>query len=155
MSSQVQSLYRQTIKGSEKDSLVENKIVLICKLSNLIRKEIDCIDEPRVYMTSRALKHIYDRKPAEEFHFLVKNIEKIIKFPDQIFLNKPGKRGEFCFVKKIGNDKYICPLEKIQDNISINNPSGIYVATGYRIRKENYLKNYKLVWSWKGDKPSS
>ena len=158
MSSQVQYLYHKYVKGTLKLSTVEDKIVLVCKLTNAVKNVIKCI-EPKVYVTSRMLKHLYDNKPAEEFHFLVDNIEKIVKFPDSIYKNKGGKRGEFCFVKRLNNDSYICPVEIIENcektEIPSGSPAGIYIATGFRIRKANYLKNYELIWSWKGDTPSS
>lgn len=98
---------------------------------------------------------MYDKKPAEEFIFLVDNIHKIVKYPDDIYENKPGKRGAFCFVKKLKGEKYICCLEIVDTLIDDEITAEIHLVTAFRVRKDSYLDSYKLLWSWKGDKPSS
>lgn len=158
MSGQLQYLYNKHVKGTIEKAPVENGIVLVCKLTNVVKIVINCAD-PKVYCTSRMLKHMYDSKPAEEFHFLVENMEKIVKYPDKIYKNKKSKRGGFCFVKKINNDLYICPIEIVEnyevDNLPTESPLGIYIATSFRVRKVRYLDSYELIWSWKDDRPSS
>lgn len=160
MSSQIQHLFNQYIKGTVEKAPVENKFILVCRLTNAVKNVINCI-EPKVYITCRMLKHLYDSKPAEEFYFLVDNMEKIVKLPDKIYKNKDGKRGTFCLTKIINNDLYVCPIEIIENTESYDLPTGsipgIYIATGFRLKpkKIKYLNNYELIWSWKGDNPSS
>jgi hypothetical protein len=45
------------------------------------------------------LKHLYDKKPAEECDVLIDIIHIIVKFPDIILENKSGKRGDRVFLK--------------------------------------------------------
>ena len=80
----------------------------------------------------------------------------IIKYPDEIYENKDSKRGQFAFVKTIKDVKYLSSLE----TTVVTSLEGIteemnFVVTAFRIRKLSYLQNYKLLWSWKGDIPSS
>ena len=105
---------------------------------------------PKVYLTSRALKHIYDKRPAEEYDALLNFIPQIITFPTRIYQNKNGKRGAYCFVKKIANEDYLVSLEN-----SVDEPRGIYLVTAFRIRTDKYLEGYKLLWSWEDDVPPS
>lgn len=93
------------------------------------------------------MKHLYDKKPAEEYDFLVCNIYKIVKYPDRIYKNKDPKRGDLCFLKKLKGYNYLCSLEVADDELT--------VITAFRVRKESYLNNYELLWSWRGDIPSS
>ena len=93
------------------------------------------------------IKHLYDKKPAEEFDFIIDNLHKIIKYPNYIYKNKKEKRGDWCFVKKIKNELYISSLEREEEILEI--------VTVFRIRKEKYLKNFKLLWSWENDRSPS
>ena len=151
----LKDLFETTIKNTQEQSVVEDKTVLLCRLTYAVEKVIS-VSEFKVYVTSRMLKHLFDKKPAEEFHFIVDYLHKIVKYPDKIYINKDGKRGKYCFIKKIKNCEYLCSIEVVgADNSVCNCPNGIYVATAFRLRKIQYLNNYELVWSWKGDKPSS
>lgn len=155
----LEDLFESCIKNTTEQAMVEDKTVLLCRVTNAVQRAISG-EEQKVYVTSKMLKHLFDKKPAEEFHFIVNHLHKIVKFPDKIYKNKDGKRGHFCFVKKIKNQEYMCSIEIITNefiecNCGNLNPCGIYVATVFRLRKIQYLNSYELMWSWKGDKPSS
>ncbi len=62
--------------------------------------------------TSRMLKHLYDKRPAEECDVLIDIIHIIVKFPDIILENKSGKRGDRVFLKIYKAQKYLCVLER-------------------------------------------
>jgi hypothetical protein len=94
------------------------------------------------------LKHLYDKRPAEECDVLIDIIHIIVKFPDIILENKSGKRGDRVFLKIYKAQKYLCVLEK---GVNDNN----YVATAFRLRAENYIKKYQELWRWRDDVPSS
>lgn len=102
------------------------------------------------------LKHLYDSKPAEEYEFILHNLVSIIQYPDEIYQNRDSKRGQFAFVKTIKDFQYlsslettiVTPLEGTTEEIN-------FVVTTFRVRKKSYLQNYKLLWNWKGDIPSS
>lgn len=139
------NLHENYIVGTQEKAAVVFKAVFLCHLTNTVLKEIKTIG--KVYTNSRILKHLYDKKTAEEYHFLLGNIHKIVKYPDRIYKNKNPKRGDFCFLKRIKGYNYLCSLE-ITDG-------ELMVVTSFRVRKESYLNNYELLWSWRGDIPSS
>ena len=102
------------------------------------------------------MKHLYDSKPAEEYEFILHNLILIIKYPDFIYENKSGKRGQFAFVKTIQETRYFCSIETIEvTSQEGTNEEMTFIVTAFRLRKPTYLLSYKLLWSWKGDIPSS
>lgn len=150
-------LYKKFIKGTSEKSPVLEVCVHLCTLTNAVRNAIGFKCQ-KVYITTKIVKHLYDAKPAEEFEFLLRHISTIAKYPDHIYENKKSKRGNYCFVKQINKDLYVCSIEESGDRDPDEGSDGmIYVVTGFRLRKgkESYLNNLKLIWSWKGDKPSS
>lgn len=145
----LEKLFKKYIKNTKAQVIVGNAEILICNLTTDI-KNIGSFPSLRVYANTRMLKHLYDKKPAEEFHFIVKNLDTIVSYPDHLYQNLNSKRGDFGIVKKIEGEFYFCSIEKSKNKN--------FVSTCFRLRKkkkENYLKSYKLLWSWKGDKPSS
>ncbi len=155
----VKNLHEKYIKGSPAKAVVINRTVFLCHLTNIVLKEIirycDC--GSKAYINTRVLKHIYDKKPAEEFEFLINNIHMIVKYPDYIYENKNPKRGDFCLIKQIKGENYFCSVEIIEDEIPETQESekNIHIATAFRIRKASYLNAYKSLWSWKDGAPSS
>jgi hypothetical protein len=148
----INNLFELHIKGSQPNAIVADKTALLCKLTNTVLKVVVTIcglqeSDPRVYINTRIIKHLFDKKPAEEFLFIVSNAHKIVKYPDHIYKNKNPKRGDVCFTKKIQGHNYICSLQ-----IDIKE---IYLVTMFRVRKESYLQDYELLWSWRDGAPSS
>ena len=140
-----QKLFEKHIKGTAEKAIVENVTVFLCRLTFVVSKDNQI--NPNVYLNSRVLKHVYDKKPAEEFNCLVQYLHIIIRYPDNIYKNKNPKRGDYVFTKVINGNNYFCSLETFED--------GANVVTMFRLRKGNYLKSYDLLWSWRGDIPSS
>lgn len=147
----IPELFEQYIKDTPADTRVPAKTVFLCNLTNAVRNGIG-FSSGKVYVTSRMTKHLYDHKPAEEFHFLINNIHTVVKYPDHIYKNKDSKRGDYLFFKVLKGNSYLCSIEitSSEDDLTEN-----YVATAFRMRKESYLKSYELLWSWKGGNPSS
>ena len=80
----------------------------------------------------------------------------IVNYPDRIYENKGGKRGQFAFVKNIKGHDYLCSFETTQLTTEEGKTEEMnFVVTAFRIRKTHYIQNYKLLWSWKDDLPSS
>jgi len=65
------------------------------------------------------LKHLYDKKPAEEYDFILYNLEQIVRYPYHLYPNKDSKRGDIAFVKLIHEKKYFCAIEKGK-NVSLS-----------------------------------
>lgn len=99
-----------------------------------------------VFISTRSLKHLFDKKPAEEFHFILDHIHLILIYPDKIYKNKTEKRGNICLVKKIKGSEYLCSLEK-------GDTRRYYVVTAFRLRNSDYIKNYTLLWNRGSGKP--
>ena len=140
-------LYEQHIKGTPEKALVADKKALVCHLSKSVKNDLG-FDPGKVYINTKVLKHLYDKRPAEEFDCIVTNLKSIVKHPDSIYENKDSKRAGLCLVKQINNTDYIVCIETLEDN-------EIIIVTSFRIRKASYLKDYKLLWSWRGGNPSS
>jgi hypothetical protein len=138
------NLYAQYIKNTEKEAIVQLVSTFLCNLTASVAKGIDC---PciKVYISTRVIKHVYDKRPAEEFDFLLLNVHSVVKFPDRIYKNKSGKRGAYCFVKEIKNKKYLCSIEIITKEST----SQCEIVTFFRVR-DDYLDSYELLWEWKG-----
>jgi len=149
----LKGLYKNYIKGTKEKAPVISKTVFFCYLTRavteVLQEQKPDLQESKVYINTKALKHCYDRKPAEEFDFLIDNLNQIITYPDKIYKNRNPKRGDFCFVKNLKGDKYFCSLEFVSEQ------KKMLFVTSFRLRKESYLKNYKLLWSWKDGAPSS
>lgn len=148
-------LHKLYIQGTEEKTPVVLQTILLCNITNAVMKAIN-LKGPKIHATTKMLKHLYDSKPAEEYEFILHNLVSIIQYPDEIYQNKDSKRGQFAFVKTIKDFKYLSSLETIVIT-SLEETSGEmnFVVTAFRIRKEGYLQNYKLLWNWKGDIPSS
>lgn len=147
----IQSLHKKYIKGTAPKFIVVDKKFFLCNLTNVVKREVKFTSN-KVYITTKMLKHIYDKKPAELYDFIVQNLYQIVKYPDHIYKNKSTKRGDFCFVKLLKNEKYLPSIEVCAgDN---KNQEEIYVATVFRT-DEKYLEKYELLWSWRDDIPSS
>ncbi|MBP9817783.1 hypothetical protein KBC75_03470 [Candidatus Shapirobacteria bacterium] len=100
---------------------------------------------------------MYDKKPAEEFDFLLRNVVHLVKYPDSIYKNRSGKKGNYVFTKIIQEVMYLCSLETCESNFDEGQDETNFIVTAFRLRvgKESYLDKYRLLWSWKGDLPSS
>lgn len=147
------------VKGTPAEGHIPDVGMKICNFADAVSRDL-AEDATKVHIHARALKHLYDKRPAEEFDSIIANLANIIRSPDRIYKNRDGKRASLCFCKVILGKYYFCALEKCL--LIRSEDPGLEeihcVVTCYRIREEkfpNYTKNYGLVWSWKGDIPSS
>jgi len=144
----LKNLYEKYIKGIPNGVAVSDKIVFLCHLTNVVKRVLE-LNFSAVFVRTIPLKHLYEKRPAEEFDFIIDNIHKVVKYPDYIYKNKDPKRGNFCFVKTIGGEKYLCSLELVIDENK--NKEILTLVTAFRIRKETYLDSYSLLWNWGND----
>jgi len=142
-SGNLSDFHEKYIKGTIKASVVEDKVLYLIDLATEII-DVGLFRSAYMYITTRSLKHMYDKRTAEEYDYLLINIPEIIRSPDVIYSNGPDKRANFCFVKEIDGLLYLCAIEKkVEGGISEN-----FVVTGFRITKtKNYFKNYSPIWS--------
>ena|SRR3990167_8571557 len=140
----IPELHRKYIRGTEKQAIVQLVQAFLCNLTAAVTAGISC-PCTKVYINTRVIKHVYDKRPAQEFDFLVANCHTIVKYPDTIYRNKGNKRGSFAFVKMLKNEKYFCSIELIAKDETTQ----CEVATFFRTN-DAYLKNFELLWEWKG-----
>lgn len=93
-----------------------------------------------ILISTRALKHMYDKRTAREYDLIIGQLYAIIQTPDMIVAN-PEHHGSFGFVKMIENKNYFASLEITQDYN--------YIVTCFLI-KEKYLGNKKIIRDWRG-----
>lgn len=132
--------------------VVVNHTLHLCNLTRAVQRAMQ-LETFKTYANTRVLKHLYDQKPAEEYEFIISNLHTMVKYPDRIYWNKPSKRGEYCFVKRLKNDLYLCSLESVESDELES--EAIFVVTAFRVRKGSYLDSYELIWSWRDGDPSS
>lgn len=151
----VKKLFKTYVKGTPEKAHVVEKTVFVCNLTKAVQRA-GKFKNRRVHITTKVLKHLYDSKPAEEFEFVLKHLTDVIRFPDHLYDNRESKRGDICFIDTLYGVKYFASIETVietdanQQEIEVN-----YVVTCFRLRKESYLNNYRLLWSWEGDTPPS
>lgn len=111
------------------------------------RKEIQNVlngKDRKAFISARSLKHIYDRhifdkKASRDFYFILDNLSEIVRYPDGIYLNTKGKRGDFLITKEIREQLYMCTLEIISD-------SEMEIVSACTTG-EKYIKRFALLWS--------
>lgn len=141
-------LHRRHIKETVSKAIVVDKTILLCTLPNAVQTGAGSISA-KIYINTRILKHLFDKKPAEEYDCILKYMATIVQFPERIYKNKSAKRGDLCFVKTVRGIEYIATIEHRPDD------DMCYIVTCFRLRKVSYLDGYNLLWSWKGGTPSS
>jgi hypothetical protein len=145
------TLYKQYVHGTERKAAVQLVTGLLCHLTVAVVKGIES-NCNKVYINTRVIKHVYDKRPAQEFDFLIESAHAIVKYPDKVYKNKGEKRGSFCFVKKIKNENWLVSIETMQ--VEQEN-SHCEVVTFFRVADDDYLNSYTLLWEWEGGNPPS
>jgi len=130
------------VRGTAEGSVVFMATVPIAEIATQLRIFLLC-ENRKVYLNTRSLKHLYDKKPAEEFDFILDNLESIVRTPDLLFRNKKDKRGDFCLVKDIQERRYLVSVEIKHFGWEAN----LQIVTAFRVRGGSYLKGYELLWS--------
>lgn len=147
-------LNKKYIKGTTKKAVVQLVQVHLCHLTAAVVKGIGLTCN-KVYLSTRVLKHLYDKRPAEEYDLMIENILDLVKYPSKIYKNKEGKRGSYLFVKEVKNSKCVTSIEVMETEMEGKKiATHCEVATFFRT-DEDYLANYELLWEWKGGTPSS
>ena len=147
-------LHKQYIEGTRPKEYVKVFDVLAGQITSEVKKSIN-IKNPKVYLTSKVMKHIYDRHCHDKgqdhvYLFLLENIHLIIKRPDLIRENRDSrkKRGEFVFIADIEGELYACPMEKESVRKGKKLKGRLSVVTAFKLkRKGRYLIDTKILFS--------
>ena len=147
--------YKLYIKGTARQQIIPLERNFLCNIKSSLKTILcansSCTDRG-VYLSTKSLKHIYDRHIYDkgnfsEFIIILQNITRIIRYPDEVRMDTQSKRGDFLFVKKIEEQVYFASLQ-IAPNGDIEVVSSS--ATG-----ERYIKKFTLLWSWGSANPPS
>ncbi|WKZ29870.1 MAG: hypothetical protein QY314_03605 [Candidatus Dojkabacteria bacterium] len=146
---QLKTFHQKYIYRTEYHAFVALAEISVCYITKIVRNVLDNTETHKlvVVVTTKALKHLYDKRTAEEYDFILFNMTDIVRYPDQIYLNKDKKRGDFLFVKTFKEQIFTCAIEKLEGKY--------FLVTCFRVRNKKYFNNYKLNWSWRDGTPSS
>ncbi|MDP1743877.1 MAG: hypothetical protein Q8L51_03795 [Candidatus Amesbacteria bacterium] len=139
-------LHKKYVRHTPEKAIVADVTILLAYLPKILIKG-GLFTNQKVHINTRVIKHMYDKKPSEELDAILANLSKIVSQVEEIYQNLKAKRGDICLLGKIKGIKYICSIETSE--------TGNSVVTCFRLRDENYLKKYKILWSRKGGIPSS
>jgi hypothetical protein len=154
-SSSLVQFHKRHIFGTAPKIPVKDKVMLLSILTKSVTSTTIFPENlSKIYITTFTLKHMYDKRPAGEYDFIIRNLIYIAKYPSRIYKNHPGKRGHWLLTKNFGGTLYVCSIELI--NLDPNDGEGTRLCVVSSFKTDlNYLKKYELLWSWKGDNPSS
>ncbi len=160
----LREFFEKHVDGTAEKMKVADVKLHLCNLTNIVAVVLGLENEKthKVHITARALKHLYDKKPAEEFFQLLDGLDEVTRLPLHVYENKKGKRGAFCLVGEYGGAEYICAIEVVnaqflgeKDEFIQKNAIELQIATGFRNRDKNYLNKCTLLWSWRDGNPPS
>ena len=135
----IRNLYKKYIAGTARGTLIPLRKRYLCNIRRSVRKVIrkrKLCRNRRVYLSTKALKHIYDRhifdkRTPDDFFCIINELMTIIKYPDRIYRNGSGKRGDFIFAREIRRRTYLIFMEIV----SQEEDTTIEVVSAYRTGK--------------------
>lgn len=136
----IKKLHRRFIEGTPKGALVPITTTFLCNIIPQIQKVVGFSDT-KVNINTKVIKHLYDKRTPEDYELIIKYLHSVIMYPNVVYEDKEGKRGDFCFIKRRKRIILFCSLEKTKKHSE--------VVTAFRIRKEkvnSYLSGYKRLW---------
>lgn len=135
-------MHDRFIEGSYKGDLVIIEREKLCSLTKHSSRCLGLEGMGTAFITTRALKHIYEQRTAAEYQLIKDKLFSLVKRPKAIYVNKPGKRGTYCFLGPLrkGDPDFICSVELVA-------PSEIEIATIFEYR-DRYFRNCKLLGNW-------
>lgn len=156
--SAIRDLYKKYIAHTGPKALTPTKKLYLCNVrrtSGKIMRRRKRSTNRRVYISTKALKHVYDRHifdkhTPEDFLLILENLTDIIKRPDRIYRNNPDKRGDFLLVKNIHQRTYLISVE-----IVVNKEDTSIEIVSASFTRERYLKKFNLLWSGRTANPPS
>ncbi|MEX1112507.1 MAG: hypothetical protein WEC84_03520 [Candidatus Andersenbacteria bacterium] len=157
-------LHERYIIGTDRKAAVKIERVLVSRFSkvtmNTLQEHWSDFQHDRIYLSTIALKHMFDSRAAQEYDMILEHLEILIEKPDALYENLEDKRGKLLIMKTINivtfegekvEEWLVCSLDTKNEELDM--------VTAFRFteerKKKNYLKKYKLLWSWEGDGPPS
>jgi len=148
----IHDIFKQYICGKNRKDFVKQKIFRIGVLRKNISMVIPLLSNREIYISTLALMHIYERRGPVLENMILSYFNKLISFPDGVYLNKKGKnkRGQILFTKKI-DSHYLAVVLEIAP---IQGQTFCQVVT-VLVCNHNYFRNLKCLWNGRTATPSS
>ncbi|MBL8015182.1 MAG: hypothetical protein JNK26_03260 [Candidatus Doudnabacteria bacterium] len=99
-------------------------------------------------LSTKTLKHIYDKRPLSDYLVLIKRLRAMISNPDAVYLNKPGRTADLVFTHTYKDQLYLLAIEENKKE------NELHLVTAFRRRKKD-MKGFTLIWSREGGEPPS
>jgi hypothetical protein len=142
----LQIFFEKYVQGTVEKGSVPIEKLLLCAVSTNLVKVLGFKKRMSASISTLSLKHMYDKKPAEEFDCILKALVTIIQYPLLVYKNTDYKRGTYCLVGMYKQREYVCSIQIVENEAQ--------VVTCFRKRDEKYLNKYILLWSREVDSPS-
>jgi hypothetical protein len=139
----LEKFHKKYIAGTQPGDMVPEVRVLVVKIDKAIAQACN-LPSRKVYITTRALKHLHERRSSADYDFIANNIWAALKYPSAIYKNIDGKRGEFLFAKVMKNNcHYGCAVcVDIIDGCNV-----LCIATAFKNTRGNYFKKCEVLWA--------
>jgi hypothetical protein len=147
----IKEAFNSLINNTAPESQVPIRDIYICwidrNIQNVMKKEVYFLN-PRSYISTKSIKHAYDRRPSFT-RDNVGEIDGIIRYPDFV-LKDNDKKGDFIFVKRsdLSKKKFICcPAEicmRESGHLSVK------CVTFFPTKSRSYLRKFPTVWDREG-----
>ena len=161
----LRDLHKLYVKNTDQKSPIVLERALVGSLSNAVKEVLNGQHEEefntrKVYISTKVMKHLYDKRTAQAYDAILTNIPLLIRHPQDIYLNKKDREGDYAFTCEMevvdyeGNksqEVYFCSLQIYEKEMDIVT---VFVFTSER-KLKNYLNQCTHIWNWRGDSPSS
>lgn len=97
-----------------------------------------------VYLNTRVMKHLYDKRTAVVYFLLLKNMNQIVFKPDLVYQNNSQKKGSLIFTKLIKKELLAVIMESQEGKV--------FIVTAFET-DEKYLEKFKLIWKRRAASP--
>ncbi len=147
----LQQIHDQFIKNQPDGAAVILEIFTLANLTEQVQQHLG-LSVGKVHIKTKILKHMYERRPASIYDFLLMHLSEIIRFPERIYQNQEAKKGQFIFAKQFPEGLFMASIET---NAHPETGQEIHVLiTAFKV-EQRYLNKYKLIWSWEDGDASS
>ncbi len=134
MNTKLKNLHRKYIHLTNKLSKVAKRNTFLGEVPKL-----KGLKSKRVYISTWCLKHLYDKRTAVEYEYIVEYLSMVLKFPDNIYTNLPNRQGDLVLHRRLKDGDYIAIVETAKKSGNTN-----HVLTSFRIKKKD-MKRFNKV----------
>lgn len=133
------------IQGTVKNTFVVESTLFLCTVQAPLYRSLH---NKKILCTTKALKHLYDKRAAWEYTFLLNFLEIVLAKPDIVKANGLGRRGQYIFCKNVREILIAVSIEKTAEKETL------YLVTAFAT-EEKYLHKFPILWSRRDGDPSS